>query len=51
MRFKCICPIFLTANVIQIHSHFKKKNKQNTKTTKQTKQNLKNPEDEKRAAQ
>lgn len=25
MRFKCICPIFLTANVIQIHSHFKKK--------------------------
>lgn len=40
-------PIFLTANVIWIHSCFKKTNK----TTKQTKENLKNPQDEKRAAQ
>lgn len=29
MNFKCICPIFLTANIVQLHFHFKKKIKRN----------------------
>lgn len=28
MSFKCICPIFLTANVVQLPSHLKKKKKE-----------------------
>lgn len=47
MSFKRIFPIFLTANVIHTHSHFKKKQQNNQAN----KRKPKNPQDEKRAAQ